>query len=258
MITKSNNSTDTISRQVIASITVLITAILLSSCTANAGSRHYDYKPAPARSIEYHYFPNANVYYDSHRRVYHYHHIQRGWLSANKLPKNIRIDRHRHHSVYSGDRKPWKNQHLQKKHRSDSGRHLNRHNEKSNERRHSHKPHFPRQGMPFKQARRIQKMDTHAHQSRYNKQITDVRKRHATNGQGTQKDKRVYSRSAKKPKGNRPNNRYASADKKKGQKIQNKQQQKKSESLRADTKPGKRRVTRDDGHNSRDNYHRRN
>ena len=95
MNTNTYKTTNTIRKPATASIALLITTIFLGSCTANAGYRHYDYEPATSKSIEYHYFPNAHVYYDSHRRIYHYRHQQRGWISVKKLPKYIHIDKHR-------------------------------------------------------------------------------------------------------------------------------------------------------------------
>lgn len=99
------------------SITLIIAIIFLSSCTASASSRHHNFVPGSSKSIEYHYFPDADVYYDSTRPVYHYSHRQHGWQSAKELPHSINISKHRRHLVHAKQHKPWKNKHQQKKHK---------------------------------------------------------------------------------------------------------------------------------------------
>ena len=107
-------------RRLIASLIMLIGAILfLSGCTATTQHRHHDYQnaPTPSVSIEYQYFPDADVYYDIHRQVYHYHHARRGWVSVTNLPRHINIDKRRHHVVRSSHHQPWKHGHANKHHR---------------------------------------------------------------------------------------------------------------------------------------------
>ena len=103
-----------------AGLTFLIAIIFLSSCTANAGYRHNNFGAVSSTSFEYHYFPDAHVYYDTHRRVYHYHHRQHGWVSVKQLPAYIHLDRHHRQLLHSGHQRPWNNQHLHKKNRSHS------------------------------------------------------------------------------------------------------------------------------------------
>ena len=69
------------------SITLIIAIIFLSSCTASASSRHHNFVPGSSKSIEYHYFPDADVHYDSTRRVYHYSPYD---SAAGKALKNYR------------------------------------------------------------------------------------------------------------------------------------------------------------------------
>jgi len=101
-------------------ISLLITAmvILLSGCTTTARHHHSDHHSATALSFEYHYFPGVHVYYDVHRKLYHYHHKHRGWISVKVLPRHIRIRGKRHHVLRSRHHQPWKNKHLHKHHRS--------------------------------------------------------------------------------------------------------------------------------------------
>jgi len=123
-----------------AGLTFLIAIIFLSSCTANAGYRHNNFGAVSSTSFEYHYFPDAHVYYDTHRRMYHYHHKQHGWLSVKQLPPYIHLDRHQRHLLRSGHQTPWNNQHLYKKNRS----HFNsKHNDQSSRRHKSPGEHRP-------------------------------------------------------------------------------------------------------------------
>ena len=106
------------------SITLIIAIIFLSSCTASASSRHHNFVPGSSKSIEYHYFPDADVHYDSTRRVYHYSHRQHGWQNAKELPHSININKHRRHLLHAKQHKPWKNKHQQKKHKRRYGGYL--------------------------------------------------------------------------------------------------------------------------------------
>lgn len=241
MKTNFSNSANTISRPVTASIALIITIIFLSSCAANAGYRHYDYEPSPSRSFDYHYYPNAHVYFDSRQHLYHYHHKQRGWQSVKKLPKYIHIDKHRQYPVRSNHRKPWKNQHLQKKHLS----HFDRQDEKSLRRRHAYKEDFPRHEITDNQ-KRLNHERAHHYGNRSNKKSrTDVSNQRPRIEQYAYQKGHVNSMPGNKFTAKKSNNRHASADNQAGHKMLRKQQHRKSKSHRKDSKQGKDRIARD-------------
>ena len=241
MKTNSNNSANTISKPVTASIALIITIIFLSSCAANAGYRHYDYEPSPSRSFDYHYYPNAHIYFDSRQHLYHYHHKQRGWQSVKKLPKYIHIDKHRHYPVRSNHRKPWKNQHLQKKHRS----HFDRHDEKSPKRHRAYKEDFSRHEITDNQKRRNHERAHHYGNRPYKKYRTDVSSQRPGIEQYAYQKGHVNSIPGNKFTAKKSNNRRASADNQAGPKMLSKQQHRKSKSHREDSKQGKDRIARD-------------
>ena len=241
MNTNTYKTTNTIRKPATASIAMLITTIFLGSCTANAGYRHYGYEPATSKSIEYHYFPNADVYYDSHRRIYHYRHQQRGWISVKKLPKYIHIDKHRRYSMRSDHHKPWKNQHLQKKHR----KHFDRHDKKASRPRDTYKAHSPQHSFMIDQARNNRSTAQHEGNHSYMKHRVDVHKQGKDNGQHVLKGAEENVRPAYKITESNSNNKHTTADKNTGRKIKNTQHHQKNERRRADTKQGKNHVASD-------------
>lgn len=123
-----------------------IAIVLLSGCTATSNHRYYDRHPGPgaALSIEYHYFPDIDVYYDIHRHLYHYHHAQHGWLTVKTLPHYIRIDRRQHNVMRSHHQRPWQDRHAHKRPRSHSDKH------------HSPRPEHPGKSQPRQKSRREQ------------------------------------------------------------------------------------------------------
>lgn len=242
MNTNTYKTTNTIRKPATASIALLITTIFLGSCTANAGYRHYDYEPATSKSIEYHYFPNAHVYYDSHRRIYHYRHQQRGWISVKKLPKYIHIDKHRRYSVRSDHHKPWKNQHLQKKHRSHFDRHFDRYDKKASRRLHTYKAYSRQHSFMIDQAWHNRGTAQPDGNHSYMKHRVDVYKQGKNNGQHLAHEN---VRPAYKITERNSNNKHTVADKNTGRKIQNTQHHQKNEPPRGDTKQAKNRVASD-------------
>jgi len=247
MKANSINSRNTISKPLTASIALIITIIFLSSCTANAGYRHYDYESSPSRTVDYHYYPNAHVYFDSHRHLYHYHHMQRGWQSVKKLPKYIHIDKHHRYSVRSDHRKPWKNQHLQKKHRSHIDRNFDRHDEKVLKHRHTYKSHSPRHAIISHQTQHNHGTAHHNGNRQHKKHRTDVYQQQQGNGQRAPEQDHENITPANKFTDRKGDNKHTAADKKADRKMQSKQQHRKSEPRRADSKKNKNRVTRNDG-----------
>ena|GEM_PF-2400746 len=126
-------------------IMLTITIVFLSGCTT---TRHHDYAhhsgPSASLSIEYHYFPDVDVYYDVRRHLYHYHHTQRGWLTVKTLPHYIRIDRRQHNVVRSRHQRPWQDRHAHKRPRSYS------------DKRHSPRTEHPEKSRPRHESRRDQ------------------------------------------------------------------------------------------------------
>mgnify|MGYP001825857447 CR=1 FL=1 len=99
-----------------SAITLAATLTFLSGCAAHSSYGHPG--TGSSVSLRYNYYPDSNVYYDSHRHRYHYHHASHGWVSAKKLPRYTHQNRHRYHVVHKKHHKPWKSKHAHKKHRS--------------------------------------------------------------------------------------------------------------------------------------------
>ena len=258
MNTNIYKTTHTIRKPETARITLLIATIFLGSCTANAGYRHNHYEPATSKSIEYHYFPNAHVYYDSHRRVYHYHHKQRGWLSVKNLPKYIHLDRHRRYPVRSDHQKPWKKHHLQKEQRSHFDRHIDKHNKKTPRSRHTYKAHSPQHSIKIDQARHNREK---SHQDKNHPQMkhtADVHKQRKSSRQNALKEAQKNIRQSYKFTEKKSRNRHTTAVKKTGRKMQNTHQYQKNERRRGDAKQGKNRIASDSRPSREGDKHRRN
>ena len=249
----SHKDSRTISNPVKVTMALIITSIFLSSCTANAGYRHSGHEPAPSRSTEYHYFPNAHVNYDAHRRVHHYQHKQRGGLSGKKKPNHIDVNYHRD-SVHSDHRKPWKKQHLQKKNRSHSGRHY----EKSHNRRQGYQSRSPRQPIIYHQMPHHHGTSHHDRNRQHRKHRIGAYNQGESNGLGAHKRSIKNGRPVNKLTGRKTENRHKSADKKAERKMQNQQQHRKNEPHRANAKQNKNRVARNDKRSRQDGKNKRN
>lgn len=104
-------------RHIPAGIMLMAAILFLSGCTATTSHRHHEYNPAPSVTIEYQYYPDVNVYYDVHRHLYLYRHVQRGWVTTKNLPHDIHIDRQRHHVIHTRHRRPWNENHAYKQQR---------------------------------------------------------------------------------------------------------------------------------------------
>ena len=62
-------------QRIIRSGILLFSGILfLNGCTATSSHQQYEYEAYPSGWSKNRYFPGANVYYDQHKRIYHYHH----------------------------------------------------------------------------------------------------------------------------------------------------------------------------------------
>ena len=252
------NSANTINKPLTARITLIISIILLSSCAANAGSRHYDYESPPSGTFDYHYYPNAHVYFDSHRHLYHYHHKQRGWQSVKKLPKYIHIDKQRRYSVRSDHRRPWKNQHLQKKHRGHIDKHFDSHDKKALKHRHGYKSRSRRHAIISHQTQHNDGMAHHDGNRQHKKHRADVYQQRKSNWQRVPKQDHKNIRPANKFTDRKVDNRHRAADKNTDRKMQNKQRHRKREPRRAEFKKNKNRATRNDRGSRQKAKHKRN
>ena len=100
---------------------IIVIALMLSGCPAHNPHRddhpQYDHHEAPRTEVifNYHYYPDVHVYYDTHRRLYHYHDKYLGWITVRILPGYIHLGAHRHHIVNSKHNKPWKLKHRNKR-----------------------------------------------------------------------------------------------------------------------------------------------
>jgi hypothetical protein len=56
---------------------------------------------------EYDYYPGAEVYYDTGRRIYYYHGPD-GWVSSSSLPAHISLHLYRRHHFRSRHRHPYR------------------------------------------------------------------------------------------------------------------------------------------------------
>ena len=199
------------------SITLIISIIFLSSCTASTSSRHQNFEHASSKSIEYHYFPDADVYYDSTRRTYHYQHRQHGWQSTKELPHSITISKHRRHLVHAKQHKPWKNKHQQKKHK----RRYSGHFEKSHKGHSSNGKLFsvPQRKDSHRQGKNKLKSsypaDKHLHKKRRANDLWLHNNQRRAYG-----DSRKNNSAARKGSKKKDNSRMAPPDKQAGQKKQ--------------------------------------
>ena len=145
---------------------MIVIALMLSGCLAHSpqrhGNPHYVHREAPRAEVifNYHYYPDAHVYYDTHRRLYHYHDKYRGWISVRILPGYIHLGGHghRHHIVNSKHNKPWKLKHRNKRphsHVAPGQRrpNNNQHRPNNNQHRPNNDQHRPNSGQGHSQPR---------------------------------------------------------------------------------------------------------
>jgi len=137
---------------------MLVIALMLSGCLAHNPHRHGTHHPRTEIIFNYHYYPDVHVYYDTHRRLYHYHDKYRGWITVRILPSHIHLGRHRHHIVNSKHNKPWKLKHRNKRphshvapsrYRPDNDRHRpdnDRHRPNNGQHRPNNDQHRPNNG----------------------------------------------------------------------------------------------------------------
>ena len=126
MKTSASHRSKTFRHLLASAITLAATLSFLSGCAAHSSYGHHG--TGASVSVRYNYYPDTNVYYDSRRHRYHYHHADHGWVTVKKLPRYIHHDRNPYHVVHTGHNKPWKVKHAHKKHRSHyKGKHSNDH-----------------------------------------------------------------------------------------------------------------------------------
>ncbi len=112
-------------RRPITMIGLLSIAIFGISGCSNYTTRNNDYRdhrayytPPVTAYYEYYYYPEQHVYYDLHRRVYHYYHYNRGWVSVIHLPAHIHLSRHYYKPLRYRHNRPWHEAHAHKRHRT--------------------------------------------------------------------------------------------------------------------------------------------
>lgn len=208
-----------------ASIVLIVAAVFLSGCTATSG-HYYDYDPGPSASTRYYYFPDAHVYYDIHRDLYHYHHPYRGWLKVRTLPHYIHINRTRYHVLYSRHHRPWKDNHAFKHHRSHSDGYRSheqkKHREKSHKRHDSNYRQTPLRYEAHNKKPQLNHESSNRAEPRVQKRYKDVHnKQHRRNAQRVHHVKKVTHKAHKETyikKHRREEKRNRHVDKNKHQK----------------------------------------
>ena len=139
---------------------MIVIALMLSGCLAHSpqrhGNPHYDHHDTPRAEVifNYHYYPDVHVYYDTHRRLYHYHDKYRGWITVRILPGYIHLGGHRHHIVNSKHNKPWKLKHRNKRPHSHVA--PSRHRPNNDQHRPHNDQHRPNSGQGHSQQRQNQ------------------------------------------------------------------------------------------------------
>lgn len=106
-----------LSRRLMNTSLIVFSFLVVSGCSAHA--THYSDRHSQSRvsvGYEYYYYPDQNVYYDRHRRLYHYNHYRNGWLSVRILPAFIHLNHQRRHPLAYRHARPWQERHAYKRH----------------------------------------------------------------------------------------------------------------------------------------------
>ena len=182
--------------------------------------------------------------------------------AAGKVLKNYRntfiVDKQRRYSVRSDHRRPWKNQHLQKKHRGHIDKHFDSHDKKALKHRHGYKSRSRRHAIISHQTQHNDGMAHHDGNRQHKKHRADVYQQRKSNWARVPKQDHKNIRPANKFTDRKVDNRHRAADKNTDRKMQNKQRHRKREPRRAEFKKNKNRATRNDRGSRKKAKHKRN
>lgn len=135
------------------------------------------HRPSVQVMFDYDYFPEQHVYYDRHNRLYHYHHIDLGWLTVSVLPEFIHLNHHRRHKLSYNHNRPWQERHANKHHYSHhQPRHVSRHEQRSNNKHYDKQREQREQRRDYRQNHRSERRDHH--EDKYRGHGYEQRSRH--------------------------------------------------------------------------------